>query len=288
MLRTHSPQFVGVLGWPLRSTLSPVIHAAAFRALRMDWVYLAWPVPPEELPDAVAGIRTLGGAGANVTMPHKEAIIDLLDQTSGDAHAIGAVNTVQRVGQQLVGHNTDVDGFRAWLQEDAGIDVAGRRCLVLGSGGAARAVVKVLDDLSAGDVVIAARERARAEPLLALASSSDAATVDWTNAADEAERADVVVNATPLGMGGEDALEGARFHGAQAVLDLVYDPPATPIVENARRAGAGAWGGLGMLVHQAASSFRIWTGQDPPMEAMSAAALHSLGRRTGLGQQGRS
>src|SRR5918999_3974205 len=103
--------FVGVLGWPLRSTLSPAIHNAAFRRLGLDWVYLRWPVSPEALDAAVGGIRALGATGANVTMPHKETVMDLLDELSGDAAAIGAVNTIQCVGGLLVGHNTDVDGF---------------------------------------------------------------------------------------------------------------------------------------------------------------------------------
>src|SRR5687768_12321490 len=112
MLR-HRPaeNFVGILGWPLEHTLSPAIHSAAFRQAQLDWVYLAWPVEPEDLGDAINGLRALGALGANVTMPHKESVMDHLDELSGDARSVGAVNTIQRIGSRLVGHNTDVDGF---------------------------------------------------------------------------------------------------------------------------------------------------------------------------------
>lgn len=269
--------FAGVLGWPLTYTLSPVIQNAAFRKVGLDWIYLQWPVPPEELGDAVAGLRALGAMGANVTMPHKEQIVKLLDGLSGDARAIGAVNTIQRLGHRLIGHNTDVDGFRAFLEEDAGADLGGKACLVLGAGGAARAVVKALLDLGAASIAIAARTPGRGEEVTAQVGHGDTRVCDWDQAGTEAETADVVVNATPIGMREGDPLPNTSFNSGQVVVDLVYDPPSTEMVERARSAGADAWGGLGMLVHQAAASFRIWTGQDPPLETMSAAALRAIG-----------
>ena len=269
--------FAGVLGWPLTYTLSPVIHNAAFRRVGLDWVYLQWPVPPEELDDAVAGLRSLGAMGASVTMPHKEQIVKLLDGLSGDARALGAVNTIQRLGHRLIGHNTDVDGFRAFLEEDAGVDLEDKSCLVLGAGGAARAVVKALGDLGAAGIAVAARSPERGEEVTSLVGHGEARVCDWDDAGSEAEGADVIVNATPLGMREGDPLPGTRFNSGQVVVDLVYDPPSTEMVERARSAGADAWGGLGMLVHQAAAAFRIWTGQDPPLETMSAAALRAIG-----------
>jgi shikimate dehydrogenase len=269
--------FAGVLGWPLTYTLSPVIHNAAFRKVGLDWVYLQWPVPPEELDDAVAGLRALGAMGASVTMPHKEEIVKLLDGLSGDARALGAVNTIQRLGDRLIGHNTDVDGFRAFLEEDAGVDLEGKSCLVLGAGGAARAVVKALLDLDAAGIAIAARTPEQAEEVTAQVGHGDTRVCDWDAAGAEAEVADVIVNATPVGMREGDPLPGTSFNSGQLVVDLVYDPPSTEMVERARSAGADAWGGLGMLVHQAAAAFRIWTGQDPPLETMSAAALRAIG-----------
>jgi shikimate dehydrogenase len=269
--------FAGVLGWPLTYTLSPVIHNAAFRKVGLDWVYLQWPVPPEELGDAVAGLRALGAMGASVTMPHKEEIVKLLDGLSGDARALGAVNTIHRLGHRLIGHNTDVDGFRAFLEEDAGVDLEGKSCLVLGAGGAARAVVKALSDLGAARIAVAARTPERGEEVTAQVGHGESRVCDWNEASAEAEAADVIVNATPVGMREGDPLPGTSFNSGQVVVDLVYDPPSTEMVERARSAGADAWGGLGMLVHQAAAAFRIWTGQDPPLETMSAAALRAIG-----------
>jgi shikimate dehydrogenase len=268
--------FCGVMGWPLHGTLSPTIHNAAFRKLNLDWVYFAWPVPPESLAAAVIGLRALGAQGANVTMPHKEAVIDHLDQVSGDARAVGAVNTIQRYGERLIGHNTDIDGFLEFLSADAGIDAAGMSALVLGAGGSARAVVKALEGARTQAITIAARDAARATQVEKVAAAVPVRSVRWDEAADAASDVDLVVNATPLGSSGEDPMPAAKFHAGQVVVDLVYLPPATPMVERARAGGASAWGGLGMLVHQAAASIRIWTGMDPPLETMSAAALHGL------------
>ena len=276
MLRSVT-HFTGILGWPLEHTLSPTIHNAAFRSLGLDWVYLSWPVPPEELGAAVAGLRALGAGGANVTMPHKETIIEWLDDVSGDARKTSAVNTIQSVGGSLVGHNTDVDGFREFLVADAGVDPTGKRALVLGAGGAARAVVSALDELGAKSISIAARTEQRGEAIVSLAQRQHAEVVAWDGIEDLAHDSDVVVNATPLGMRGEQVLEGARWRAGQVVCDLVYDPPVTPLMEAARRGGAEAWGGLGMLIHQAALSFRIWTGSDPSLAMMSAAAVRALG-----------
>lgn len=272
-------EFLGVLGWPLDHTLSPTIHNAALRRLRFDWIYLAWPVPPEDLAAAVGGLRALGAMGANVTMPHKEAVVDLLDAVSGDARAIGAVNTIQRIGRRLVGHNTDVDGFAGFLVDDAGVAVDGMTVLVLGAGGAARAVVKALGDLGADAIAIAGREPDRAAALRPLGGDASLRVVAWPDLGAAARAADLIVNSTPLGSDGADPLSGYALDPRQIVVDLVYSPPQTPLVERARAAGCRAWGGLGMLVGQAAASFRIWTGQDPPTETMSAAAIHAIGSR---------
>ena len=267
--------FAGVIGWPLEHTLSPVIHNAAFRSVGIDWVYLGWPVPPESLGAAIAGLRALGVMGVNVTMPHKEAVLEHCDEVSGDARDVGAVNTIQHIGGRLIGHNTDVDGFREFLLSDAGVDVTGRSALVLGAGGAARAVVKALADLGAGEISIAARRAEQVANIVPLGAGS-AVALPWDEAVANVGRADVIVNATPLGTGGGDALSDPSFRSGQVVVDFVYDPPNTALVERAREQGAEAWGGIGMLVHQAASSFRIWTGQDPALEVMSAAALHAV------------
>ncbi len=278
MRSTGTTRLAGVLGWPLEHTLSPAIHNAAFARLGLDAIYLAWPVPPADLEPAVAGLRALRALGANVTMPHKEAVMAHLDDVSADARAVGAVNTIALVGGRLIGHNTDVSGFRTWLIEDAGAEVAGRNVLVLGSGGAARAVVRAAAELGAGAIHIAARRTERGESLVALGGSRTK-VVPWDEAGEVAGRAAIIVNATPLGTRGEEALAGATFGPGQVVVDLIYEPPSTPLIESARAAGAAAWGGLGMLVHQAGGALRIWTGQEPPLDALSGAALHAIGGR---------
>lgn len=273
-----SRRFAGVMGWPLEHTLSPVIHNAAFRRLDLDWVYLPFPVAPAQLGEAVSGLRALGAIGANVTMPHKEAVVSHLDELSGDARRIGAVNTIQRIGDRLIGHNTDVDGFASFVTDDAGLDVAGSSCLVLGAGGAARAVVRALEMLGVGSINIAARRDEQARHLTQLAPDTDTGCLEWATASSRCREFDLIVNATPMGMSGEDVLPAASFTQGQAVVDLIYDPPVTPLVDRAKNQGAAAWGGLGMLVHQAAASLRIWTGQEAPVEAMSVAAMHAISR----------
>jgi shikimate dehydrogenase len=249
------------------------MHNAAFRRLGLDWIYLNWPVPPSELGDAIGGLRALGAAGANVTMPHKEAVMQHLDDLSGDSRRAGAVNTIQRVGERLIGHNTDVDGFRQLLVADAGFDPSGKRVLILGAGGAARASALALKDMDVVDIAIAGRSDERARGVASLGAGR---AIAWEEAEKAAGEADLIVNATPLGMKDENPVPAARWRQDQFVVDLVYAPPVTPLTAAARAAGAEAWGGLGMLVHQAAASFRIWTGQAPSTEVMSAAAVRAI------------
>jgi shikimate dehydrogenase len=266
-----------VLGWPLNSTLSPVIHRAAFGALGIPWTYLAWPMPPERLAAAIEGLRALGAVGANITMPHKEPVIVLLDEVSAEARSLGAVNTISRVGESLVGHNTDVAGFSASLQH-SGVDMSGRSALVLGAGGAARAVVRALDQMGANDIAVCARRPEAAVAVMGLADNVNA--VAWERREESAKTAALVVNATPLSAVGGDPLSGARFGPGQVVVDLVYVPAETELLRRARAEGAQAVGGLGMLIHQAAASLRIWTGLEPPLAAMERATMPSGGEMT--------
>lgn len=244
----------------------------------LDWVYMAFPVPPESLGEAIAGLRALGAVGANITMPHKETVVPYLDGLSKDAGALGAVNTIQRVGNRLIGHNTDVEGFSTFITDDAGLDLTGARCLVLGAGGASRAVVTALTKLQAAGVVVAARRSEQARAVAGAIGKPSVVAAEWRDAVSGVAGFELIVNATPVGMSGEDLLPGASFTSSQAVVDLVYEPPATVLVKRAKEMGAAGWGGLGMLVHQAAASLRIWTGQEPPVEAMSLAALHAISR----------
>lgn len=265
---------VGLIGWPVEHSLSPVIHNAAFAALGLDWVYVPLPVEAARVREAVAGLGSLGFAGANVTMPHKESVAALATELSEDATRLRAVNTLVVNGDAVVGHNTDAPGFARFLERDAAFDAAGREALVLGSGGAARACALALARAGAASVTVAARDSGRgAEVARCLwGLSPEVRTIPWHEAAGAA--ADVLVNATPV----DDpaALPLPPLGGVGLVVDLRYRPPVTPLVAAARDAGAAAFGGLGMLIHQAALSFEVWTGQMPPAGVMSAAALAAI------------
>jgi shikimate dehydrogenase len=264
-----------VLGFPVAHSLSPVIHNAAFAALDMDWTYVALPVEPGLVPVAVVGLRALGIAGANVTMPHKEAVADVMDELTDDAERLRAVNTIELRGGVLVGHNTDAPGFARFLERDAGFDPAGRTALLFGAGGAARACALALARAGLTRIVVALREPARARPL-ADALDGYPTVVDVVGFDDVAQvEADLVVNGTPLGAHGETI--GLPAVGPDAlVVDLLYRPASTPLQQAARAAGANAFGGLGLLLHQAALSFELWTGRPAPIEVMSAAAVAAL------------
>jgi shikimate dehydrogenase len=264
-----------VLGFPVAHSLSPVIHNAAFAALEMDWTYVALPVEPGTVPVAVAGLRALGFAGANVTMPHKEAVADAMDELTDDAQRLRAVNTIELRGGALVGHNTDAPGFARFLESDAGFDPAGRTALLFGAGGAARACALALARAGLTRIVVALREPARARPL-ADALDGYPVVVEAVGFDDAARvEADLVVNGTPLGAHGE-TIPLLAVGPDSVVVDLLYRPASTPLQQAARAIGARAFGGLGLLLHQAALSFELWTGRPAPLEVMSAAAVAAL------------
>jgi shikimate dehydrogenase len=268
-----------VIGDPVRHSLSPAIHNAAFTALGLDWVYVALEVPTGEGAAAVTAMRTLGIEGMNVTMPHKSDVARAVDRLSDTARTLEAVNTIHRVRGDLVGESTDGEGFVRSLREDEGLDPAGRRFLVVGAGGAARAVVLAVAAAGAREVVVAARRTDRAESCAALAGAAGRA-----GSPDEAGDVDVVVNATPIGMAEVAPLDPRdatpvdpdRLAAGQLVVDLIYSPLVTPLVAAARARGIAAVNGVGMLIHQAALSFRLWTGEDAPLAAMSTGALSVL------------
>lgn len=272
-MTTGATRTAGVIGWPVRHSLSPVIHGAAFAATGLDWTYLAFPVAPGDAPQAIAGMRALGIEGLSVTMPHKAPVAALVDRTTADAAALGAVNCVFRDGDLLVGDNTDGAGFvdSLWVDED--IDPAGMHCVVFGAGGAARAVVRALASAGADRVSVVNRSEARARMAAALAG--DRGVVATSQAVADA---DLVVNATPVGMGDDDGLvvDPVATRPDTVVVDLVYHPAVTPLLAAATAAGRPTVGGLGMLVHQAARAFERWTKVDAPVVEMTAAARSAL------------
>jgi shikimate dehydrogenase len=262
----------GIIGWPVDASRSPAIHNAAFAATSLDWVYVAFPVPPGDAPRAVAAMRALGIRGLNVTMPHKKAVISSLDRLTPEAERADAVNTVIVDGERLVGENTDGPGFMRFLERDAGVRAAGIRALVLGAGGAARAIALALSGAGA-DVAVAARRIEQAETVAGSAPGIRAVAFDAASIDRELGEASLLVNATPVGRAGESLqLDPAGLGARLTVVDLIYHPETTPLVRTARERGATAFNGLGMLLHQAALSFEAWTGVAAPLEEMRAAA----------------
>lgn len=266
---------VGIIGWPVSGSLSPVIHNAAFSALDMDWTYVPMPVPPGSVPFALEGLRALGFAGANVTMPHKTEAARVVGERTEDAELLDAVNTIVVGSSGLVGHNTDAPGFDRFLRRDAGFEPDGRSALLFGGGGAARACALALARGGLAELTVALRDPARDAGLRATldGSSISLSVVPFGSAT--SVHADLVVNATPIGAQGE-SLPVPPLGAGAVVVDLLYRPAGTPLQTLARSAGAAVFGGLGLLLHQAALSFELWTGQIPPLDVMSAAAIAAL------------
>jgi shikimate dehydrogenase len=273
---TAKTRLSGVIGWPVEHSRSPAIHTAALEALGIDAVYLAFPVEPDDLGAAIEGLRTLSVLGLNVTLPHKEHVMSFVDRVEPGARAIGAVNTIVREGDELVGTNTDAEGLvRSLREENVALD--GANVLVLGAGGAARASVYGIVHAGAR-VEIAARRVRRAEQLARDLGAS--AAVDLTDAAalrSAVERADVVVQATSATMGDEAEAFAAQFpvdamRAGAAVVDLVYAPRETVILKRAAERGLRTVGGIGMLIWQAALAFERWHGVAAPIDAMRRAA----------------
>jgi shikimate dehydrogenase len=273
-------RLAALIGSPVEHSLSPVIHQAAFDAAGTDWVYLAFDVADGDAAAALDAMRVLGIAGMSVTMPHKRAVADLVDRLEPAARALRSVNTVSWDGDELVGSSTDGAGFVASLAE-VGIDVSGCRVAVIGAGGAARSVIDALGRAGATDITVLNRTREHAELAATLAS---AASVGIPS---DVTRADIVVNATRVGMGvdpddarAEDlACDPSLLRPDQVVVDLVYHPLRTAWLRAAADLGARTVDGLGMLIHQAALQQQTWLGERPDAAAMRAAAEAALADR---------
>jgi shikimate dehydrogenase len=249
-----------VLGWPVAHSRSPALHGAAFAALGIDAVLVPFAVPPDRLAAAVAGLRALGVLGASVTVPHKERIAPLCDALDASATAVGAVNCLVADGGRLIGHNTDAGGFVDALRE-AGHDPAGRRAVVLGGGGAARAVTVGLEGAGC-EVAVVARDPARV---------GWTAARPWTAAglAAEAARCDLWIDATSMGLADAPPPAPVPLEATPSALvcSLIYHRE-TDLARRARALGLTTIDGAGMLVHQGARAFTLWTGQPAPLAAM--------------------
>jgi len=287
-------QLVGLIGWPVAHSLSPVMQNAAFDALGLNWRYVPLPVPPDRLEAAVRGLAASGFRGVNVTVPHKQNAVPLIDTMASDAGRLGAVNTLvfddrKRSGKAVIsGHNTDHRGFIASLRR-GGFDPGGKRAVVVGAGGGGRAVVFGLLEADSEEIVVLDSASERAQALvgdLCAQESRRLCTRPLTQEVllESAHAADLFVNATPVGMWPhtEDSIwpEELSFPGDLTAFDLVYNPLETHLLRRAREAGARAMDGLGMLVAQGALSFELWTGETAPVKVMRAAGERALQERT--------
>ncbi len=268
---TGKTVLVGIFGHPVEHTFSPAMHNAAFDRLGLNWCYLPFHVLPERLGEAVEAIRALGLRGVNVTVPHKEGVIRYLDRVDEEAARIGAVNTVVNEDGVLVGYNTDGKGFVRSLEE-ADIIIGGKKIIVLGAGGAARAVCFSLLSAGASDLLIVNRTLERAKQL-----------ADDINAVSKAAKAtgslsstsgyDILVNTTSLGLHNGDPMpiEDSLLNSSLFVCDLIYNPARTHLMCLAEQRGCKTINGLGMLLWQGVLAFNLWTGIMPPVEVMSDA-----------------
>ncbi len=290
----------GIVGYPIDHSLSPVMHGAAFRALGVEAIYAPFAVPPRDLRRALTALTRCGVAGLNVTVPHKEAVLRLLRRSGrvdAEAARVGAVNTLVRRSGRFVGYNTDVEGVRRTLREELRVNVSGKTVLILGAGGAARAVGWALLGLRPKAIWVMNRTYEKA---IRLARWLDRRSRLWvahgaagygvptasrryrrSELAAALAHADLFVNATSLGLREGDPLPLApgAIHKRLVVMDLVYRAPTTALVAAARRRGALAVDGVPMLVYQGAESFRLWWRREPPLDVMRRAVMRALGNR---------
>lgn len=277
---------VGVVGWPVKHSLSPVMMNAAFQHLRMPWRYERFAVPPEALARALSPRDAPRLVGLNLTIPHKEVALKYMDRLSPEARLIGAVNTVLFSGGKKIGHNTDGKGFVQALLKEAGMSLKGKRLLLLGAGGSARAIAFSLMRCGLSALWIANRTIQNAKRLV-----TDLGAV-WPPSSPEifasglsgklfqkiSRRADILVNATSVGLRSQDGLPSTQiqFRRGQAAFDLVYNRP-TKFLKKAREGGAKAINGLAMLLEQGVLSFEIWTKRKAPISVMRRALLKAAG-----------
>lgn len=275
-------QLVGLIGYPIDYTFSPTVHNAAFREMGLNWVYVPLRVSPGRSEEAVKGLEVLGFRGANVTIPHKVEIARYLDRLEGDARPLEAVNAIRVDANGLTGFNTDAEGFARSLEE-SGVEVKGETALVIGAGGAARAVVLALARMGVAKVYVANRTQKRAEEMASRLKGFIAGTeISIRNLDREglkiARECGLVVNSTPLAAEdeGEIPIDYSCFERGIWAVDLNYYLEATAFLRAAAARGARVLSGEGMFIHQAALSFRLWTGMEAPVDAMRKAFKERL------------
>ena len=272
----------GVIGDPIEHTLRPIMHNAAFNSLNLDYAFLAFKVKPAEVGNAIGGMRALGILGLNVTMPHKKAVINYLDEIDQTAKFLNAVNTIHNKDGKLFGFNTDGIGALKALKEN-GVNPHGKRVLLLGSGGAARAIAYALIQ-EADELVVLNRTVEQAKELASLLQRTFNKKVVADSLSPSAIQqnlhdSDILVNATSVGMkpnANQSLIAPEWLKSDLAVMDIVYNPIETRLAKEAKVAGAKVVSGVEMLIYQGAASFEIWTGCKAPVEVMRKAALNHL------------
>ncbi|MFA5881410.1 MAG: shikimate dehydrogenase [Eubacteriales bacterium] len=274
---------VGIFGCPVEHSFSPAMHNNAFNHLGLDYVYVPFLVKPENLAAAVAGIRAQNLAGVNVTIPHKGAVIDFLDELAPEAKLIGAVNTIVNREGVLKGYNTDAPGFIKSLEHGTGLSPRGKKILLVGAGGAARAISIQLALAGASEIIFATpipQEVESLRPAITGSTNTTVGEIPWNenDISGALGGTDILINATPLGMYPNIAdmppVRLAALRKDALVCDLIYNPAETILLRKARECGLATLNGMGMLLYQGAIAFELWTGVKPPLSVMKN-ALHS-------------
>ena len=267
-----------VIGDPVLHSLSPTIYNAAFEHDQINWSYSAVNITGEQVSDALEEMRQSEVGGLSVTMPHKEIVAHLVDETTRHAERLGAVNCVSKNGSTLVGHNTDGEGFIKAIEAETKERAEGKSYLVIGAGGAAKAVTLALSEAGASEVIVSSRNASKSRK-----ASSLAGQVGRSGSLSEAKRVDVIINATPIGMRGAGnenqlPLPVEAMHKGQIIVDLIYHPLQTEFLKNASRIGARTMNGIGMLIHQAALQYTLWTNKEAPLDVMQDAVIQQISK----------
>lgn len=272
---TGETKVIGIFGYPVRHSLSPLMQNAAIEALGLNYIYIPFEVKPEELERAVNGIRALGISGVNITIPHKEKVVPFLEEVTEEASLIGSVNTIENKNGRLIGHNTDSRGYIRSLREDAGFEPKGKKILVIGAGGAARGIIAGLSMNDASDIFIANRTVEKGERL-ALEFKDKFSAIRFSSIPLSSlkdpnilSQVDLIVNASSMGLDeGAPDVEFSLTPPHALISDIVYKPAVTPFLKKAQAAGRKTLGGLGMLIYQGAISLEIWTSKEAPVDIM--------------------
>jgi shikimate dehydrogenase len=282
---SYKAELVGVFGYPVSENPTIVMQEAAFRAQGLNWRYLTVEVRPEQLADAIRGLRAFNMAGVNLTIPHKVAVIPHLDGLSPEAELIGAVNTVVREGDRLIGHNTDGKGFVCSLREEAGVDPHGKYVVFLGAGGAARAMAVEMALSGARHITIVNRTPERGRELTRLLQErtpADAEFAPWWGKYIVPSEADILVNATSIGLFPDinrmPLVALGSIRAELLICDVIPNPPRTAFLKTAESRGAPTLDGLGMLVGQGAIAFKMWTGLYAPVAVMRQSLANAFNR----------